>query len=81
VNDTVELYGNVATMLWGVNTQKTLSVTFGVSFGFQIIGSRGLGVWEQDGIDPNADLDDWLLEDLADGGEGRDGEPSSGGAR
>jgi hypothetical protein len=79
VNDSVTIYGNVATMLWGINTQQTLSVTIGMSWGFQIIGSRGLGIWEQQD-DANADMDDWLLEGLADAEVG-DGNASQGEAR
>ncbi len=65
VSERAELYGNINTTLWGKNLQEAITVTFGVSWGFQMFGSHDLGVWEQQDHDgPDADMDDWLLEDL-----------------
>jgi hypothetical protein len=72
VDERVELYLNVAKTLWGINTHNALTVSFGMSWGLEIFGRRDLGVWEQRD-DPNADLDDWLLADLDDGGNDSDG--------
>ena len=69
VNDSVELYANVAKTLWGINTHNGLTVSLGMSWGFQAFGRGGLGVWEQGRDDPNADLDDWLLQGLEDEGD------------
>lgn len=80
VSDSVDVYANLATTLWGVNTHKARTVTFGMSWGFQIIGSRGLGIWDQRD-DANADMDDWLLDGLADGEDKGDGDTSQGDAR
>lgn len=77
LDERVELYLNVAQTLWGVNTHNGLTVSFGMSWGFEIFGHRDLRVWEQRD-DPNADLDDWLLVDVdgdaKDGSEDRAGE-------
>ncbi len=74
VSESAELYGNISTTLWGKNTHQAITVTAGVSWGFQMFGGRDLGVWEQRGDDPDADMDDWLLEDLEEGGDNKDGE-------
>jgi hypothetical protein len=71
VDERVELYLNVAKTLWGINTHNALTVSFGMSWGLEIFGRRDLGVWEQ-GDDPNADLDDWLLVDLDRDGDDAD---------
>jgi len=76
VTERVELYANVAKTLWGINTHNALTVSCGMSWGFDLFGHRGLGVWEQRD-DPNADLDDWLLQDLdRDGRAGSEEEPA-----
>ena len=39
-----------------------------------MFGSRDLGVWEQGRDDPDADMDDWLLEDLETDDDGDEAE-------
>ena len=63
VSKDVDVYGNVATTLWGINTHKAITVTFGISWGVHLFGSRSPGIWGQKGDDPDSDMDDWLLED------------------
>jgi hypothetical protein len=63
VDERVELYLNVAQTVWGINTIDALTVSCGMAWSLEIFGRRDLGVWEQRD-DPNADLDDWLLQDL-----------------
>ena len=67
----VELYANVAKTVWGINIHNALTLSLGMSWGFELFGGRDLGVWEQ-GDDPDADMDDWLLEGLE--GDEDDGE-------
>ena len=74
VTESAELYGSIATTLWGRNTHEAFTVAVGVSWGFQMFGGGGLGVWEQqDKDDPDADMDDWLLEEFEEGGGNKDG--------
>ena len=35
VSDSVDLYGDVAVVLWGRNTREAVTVTVGVTWGFQ----------------------------------------------
>jgi hypothetical protein len=75
VDKRVELYLNVAQTVWGINTMDAFTVSFGMSWGFEIFGHHDLGVWEQRD-DPNADMDDWLLQGL-DGDDAADNEDQS----
>ena len=63
-SEAVEVYGSINTFLWGVNTQNTMTFTFGVNVGTQLWGGSGLGVWQQEGEGPDEDMDDWVLEGL-----------------
>ena len=62
------MYGSINSFLWGVNTHNAMTFNFGVNVSAQLWGGGGLGMWASDN-DPDADMDDWLLEDFEVEGE------------
>ena len=47
VNDTTSAYASLNRLLWGENTHDARTVTFGVNWGFQVLGGLSLG-----GVEP-----------------------------
>ena len=64
VSEVVEVYGSINSFLWGVNTHNATTFNFGVNVSAQLWGGGGLGMWASDRDDPDADMDDWLLEEF-----------------